>query len=59
MFPVKWKVVATFIALFISVSIAAQHRPVHTAETSIDLDRYRLLSRVGLAEVDDNLSGIT
>jgi len=53
-----------FIAFFmvflsVSIAIAAKHKPVEVKEGSIDLNRYQLESRIDLAEIQDDLSGIT
>ncbi len=60
MFSIKWKValIAVF-TLFISVSIGAQLKPVVMNDASVGLADFRLLSRVDLKEVEDDLSGIT
>jgi len=46
-------------ALLMSVTIAAKHNPPRATGASIELDSYRLISRINLPEVDDDLSGLT
>lgn len=60
MFTTRLKMaLVTVLTLFLSASIAAQQKSNNSSSGSIELDRYRLLSRVDLVEVDDDLSGIT
>jgi len=60
MFTVKRNLlVFSVFALFISVAIAGQHSPLGTVVESIELDRYELKSRIDLAEIEDDLSGLT
>ncbi len=60
MFTAKRNIVGLSIfAFFVSVAMAGQHSSFRTESGSIELDRYQLLSRIDLAEVDDDLSGLT
>ena len=60
----KIKLNNVFIVFFIlfltaSIALAAQHKPAEVKAGSIDLNHYQLESRIDLAEIQDDLSGIT
>ena len=54
----KVLVVSFFAVFFISVSIAAQNSK-SSSEGTLELDAYRLQSRIDVAEITDDLSGLT
>ena len=54
----KVLVVSFFAVFFISVSIAAQNSK-SSSEGTLELDVYRLQSRIDVAEITDDLSGLT
>jgi len=55
----KWALAAGFVVVFfVSVSIAAQSR-WPSSQGSLELEAYQLQSRIDVAEITDDLSGVT